>query len=94
MKTNSRTSLVVQWLSFCVSSAGGAGLIPEQGIRFHMPFGVAKKKKLLKENPMYHVILASCTVTLRSPDPTHQNHVLCETGSKLADPCLCDMIIP
>ena len=86
---------MVQWLSFCVSNAGGTGLISEQGIRFHMPFGVAKKKKkkVLKENPMYHVILASCTVSPSSPDPT-QNHVLCETGSKLADDCLCDTIIP
>ena len=59
---------MVQGLNFCVSNAAGAGLIPEQGIRFYMPFGV--EKKLLKENPMYHVILASCTASPRSPDPT------------------------
>ena len=49
------TSLVVQWLRFCAPNAGGLGLIPGQGTRFHMlqlrscvpqlrP-GTAKKKK-------------------------------------------------
>ena len=30
------TSLVVQWLRFCAPNAGGLGLIPGQGTRFHM----------------------------------------------------------
>ena len=50
-------SLVVQWLRFCAPNAGGLGLIPGQGTRFHMlqlrscvpqlrP-GTAKKKKYI-----------------------------------------------
>ena len=30
------TSLVVQWLRLCAPSAGGSGLIPGQGTRYHM----------------------------------------------------------
>ena len=43
------TSLVVQWLRLCTSSAGGTGLIP--GWRTKIPRatrGVAKKKKKIK----------------------------------------------
>ena len=29
-------SLVVQWLKLCTPNAGGLGLIPAQGNRFHM----------------------------------------------------------
>ena len=35
-------SLVVQWFTFCASSAGVMGSIPGWGIRMH---GIAKKKK-------------------------------------------------
>ena len=31
------TSLVVQWLRLCAPNAGGVGLIPGLGTRFHMP---------------------------------------------------------
>ena len=31
------TSVVVQWLRLHTLNAGGQGLIPDQGIRFHMP---------------------------------------------------------
>ena len=31
------TSLVVQWLRLCVPNAGGPGLMPGQGTRYHMP---------------------------------------------------------
>ena len=30
------TSLVIQWLGFCASNAGGPGSIPGQGTRVHM----------------------------------------------------------
>ena len=36
-KLKRRTSLVVQWLSLHVPSAGGPGSIPDQGTRSHMP---------------------------------------------------------
>ena len=36
-KTNSGTSLVVQWLRLHAPNAGDPGLIPGQGTRFHMP---------------------------------------------------------
>ena len=38
-------SLVVQWLRLHTSSVRGAGSIPGWGPRFHMPCGMAKKKK-------------------------------------------------
>ena len=45
IKKHGETSLVVQGLELCVSSAGGTGSIPGQGLRSHMLCGAAKKKK-------------------------------------------------
>ena len=64
------TSLVVQWLRFCSPNAGGLGLIPGQGTRFHMlqlrscvpqlrP-GTAKKKKKI----YIYIYIHTYTVTL------------------------------
>ena len=40
------TSLVVQWLSLCTSTAGGVGLIPGQGTKIpHAAWPRQKKKK-------------------------------------------------
>ena len=39
------TSVVVQWLRLCISTAVGTGLIPVKKLRFHILCGVAKKKK-------------------------------------------------
>ena len=39
------TSLVVQWLWLCVSTAGSLGSIPGQELRSHMPRSTDKKKK-------------------------------------------------
>ena len=39
----SGTSLVVQWWKLCASSAGEAGSIPDQELRYCMPSAVAKK---------------------------------------------------
>ena len=42
-----RTSLVVQWLRCCTSTAGGKGLIPGQGTKIlHAGQAVAKTNKL------------------------------------------------
>ena len=41
-----RTSLAVQWLKLCASTAGGAGSIPGWGTKIsRMPCSAAKKKK-------------------------------------------------
>ena len=57
------TSLVVQWLRLCTSTAGGMGLIPGRGTKIpHATHGQKKKKKnrfffCLKEYYKYlHVI--------------------------------------
>ena len=47
-----RTSLVVQWLRLCASTAGDAGLILVEELRSRMPEGAAKKTKQ-KGNWMY-----------------------------------------
>ena len=39
------TSLAVQWLRFCTSTAGGVGSIPGRVIRSHVTHCMAKKKK-------------------------------------------------
>ena len=39
------TTLEVQWLRLQASNAGGAGSIPGQGTKTHMPWGMAKKIK-------------------------------------------------
>ena len=39
------TSLVVQWLRICISTAGGPGSIPGWGIRSHMPLLKSNKIK-------------------------------------------------
>ena len=43
IKSFGGTFLVVQWLRFGASTAGGMGLIPGRELRFHMPHSVAKK---------------------------------------------------
>ena len=40
-----RTSLAVQWLRLCASTAGGEGLIPGRGIKIPHAGGYSKKKK-------------------------------------------------
>ena len=40
-----RSSLVVQWLQLCTSTAEGMGSIPGQGLRFHKLCGEKKKNK-------------------------------------------------
>ena len=56
------TSLVVQWLRFCASTAGGVGSFPGQG-RSHMLQGAAKKKKkgirTLQNNRLTHEFISS-----------------------------------
>ena len=37
--------LAVKWLEFCVSTAGGMGLIPVLELRSHKPHDAVKKKK-------------------------------------------------
>ena len=45
------TSLMVQWLRVCTSTAGGTGSIPSRRLRSHLPCSAAKKrKKILKQN--------------------------------------------
>ena len=49
------TSLAVQWLRLCTSNALGAGSIPGQGTKIHMPWDKDKKnsmkpKKLVQIN--------------------------------------------
>ena len=39
------TSLAVQWLRLCASTAWGVGLIPCWGTKIHMPRGNSQKKK-------------------------------------------------
>ena len=45
------TSLVVQWLNLCASTARGVGSIPVQGTKIHMPYSAAKKQNKTKQNP-------------------------------------------
>ena len=40
------TSLAVQWLRLCTSNALGAGSIPRQGNKIHMPWDVDKKNSM------------------------------------------------
>ena len=42
------TSLVVQWLSLCASTAGGVSLIPLWGTKIPHAKGATKKKKKVK----------------------------------------------
>ena len=39
------TSLLVQWIRLCLPMARGAGLIPGQGLRSHMPLSQKTKTK-------------------------------------------------
>ena len=41
--------LAVKWLEFCVSTAGGMGLIPVLELRSHKPHDAGKKKKMLQK---------------------------------------------
>ena len=45
-----RTSLVVQWLALCVSTAGGSGLIPRQGTRILQATQCGHKRKKEKKS--------------------------------------------
>ena len=45
------TSLVVQRLWLCVSTAGSLGSIPGQELRSHMPRSTDKKKKESRDKP-------------------------------------------
>ena len=40
------TSLAVQWLRLCTSNALGAGSIPRQGNKIHVPWDVDKKNSM------------------------------------------------
>ena len=44
-KASSGTSLAVQWLRLCASSAGDVGLIPGQGTKILHAVGRGQKKK-------------------------------------------------
>ena len=58
------TSLVVQWLSLCASTLGGAGLIPGWGTRFPHTNQHSQKKKKKKG----HGLWDGCTIEV-SPQP-------------------------
>ena len=49
---NKRTSLAVQWLRLCASTAEGAGLIPGQGSKILHAAWHGQKKFFLKKKEM------------------------------------------
>ena len=46
----SGTSVVVQWLRFLISTAGGEGLIPDPELRFHMPLSTPTTSREKKKD--------------------------------------------
>ena len=47
---------MVQWLGLCASTAGGTGLIPDQGSKILQATGWGQKTKKKKENGNKHRI--------------------------------------
>jgi len=56
------TPLVVQWLRFRASNAGGTGLIPGQGTE--IPHAVKHGQKIKKESHIYKYEIASGRILL------------------------------
>ena len=54
LKVRTGTSLVVQWLRLCVSSAGGVGSIPGQGTK--IPHTKVQQKKKKGNNQTYKTV--------------------------------------
>ena len=69
LKTQVRTSLVVQWLRLCTSNAGGAGLIPGQGTK--IPHAVVCSKKKKKKTKLTSQIMPLLTEVHCLPQLVH-----------------------
>ena len=71
------TSLAVQWLRLCASTAWGAGLIPCWGTNIHMPLDNSQKKKKILSNylSIYAMLLESVISLLITYPKEINNHV-------------------